>query len=57
MKIVADKIMVLLQEIMDECTSDNLNDIIVYMLKQHTFTSKDSLQNLIDLLENLKEEL
>ena len=38
-------------------TTDDLNDIIVELLKYNVYTSEDSIQNLIDELENLIEEV
>ena len=40
-----------------EYTTDDLNDIIVELLKYNVYTSEDSIQNLIDELENLIEEV
>ena len=36
--------------------TNNLNDIIIELLENHIFTSKDSINNLIELLEELKKE-
>ena len=36
--------------------TNDLNDIIVELIKNDIFTSKDSIQNLIDMLEDLKGE-
>ena len=33
-----------------------LNDIVVELVRNHIFTSKDSIGHLIDMLEDLKEE-
>ena len=40
-----------------EYTTDDLNDIIIELLKYNVYTSEDSIQNLIDELENLIEEV
>ena len=36
--------------------TEDLNDIIVALIKNHAFSSKDSVQNLIYELENIIEE-
>ena len=36
--------------------TDELNNIIIELLENHIFTSKDSINNLIELLEELKKE-
>lgn len=36
--------------------TNDLNDIIIELLRNHIFTSKDSIKNLIYELENLLEE-
>lgn len=36
--------------------TDELNNIIIGLIENHIFTSKDSINNLIELLEELKKE-
>ena len=35
--------------------TDELNNIIIELLENHIYTSKDSINNLIELLEELKK--
>lgn len=42
--------------ILGEYNTDELNDIICDLVENHTFTCKDSINNLINYLEDLKEQ-
>lgn len=46
---------IIIKELKNYNTND-LNNIIVELLENHIFTSKDSINNLIELLEELKKE-
>lgn len=52
---IVDNTTDLIIEELGQYTTDNLNDIIIGLLGLHILTSKDSIQNLIDLLERIKE--
>ena len=44
-------------KVIGTCDTNDLNDIVIELIRNHVFTSKDSIQHLIDMLEDLREEL
>lgn len=52
---IIDKIEDIIEKELSTYTIDTLNDIVVELFLKNIFTSKDSIQNLIYELENIKE--